>query len=47
MLLWFVRFPEFAEFGEFLFDLGKTQLSLILLRRNDVTAIVGDGFEKN
>ena len=24
MLQWFIRFPEFAEFGEFLFHLGKT-----------------------
>ena len=26
MLQWFIRFPEFAEFGEFLFHLGKTPL---------------------
>ena len=23
MLQWFIRFPEFAEFSEFLFHLGK------------------------
>ena len=26
MLQWFIRFPEFVEFGEFLFHLGKTPL---------------------
>ena len=26
MLQWLIRFPEFAEFGEFLFHLGKTPL---------------------
>ena len=26
MLQWFIRFPEFAEFTEFLFHLGKTQV---------------------
>ena len=28
-LQWFIRFPEFAEFSEFLFHLGKTPLSTI------------------
>ena len=28
MLQWFIRFPEFAEFSEFLFHLGKTPLFL-------------------
>ena len=27
MLQWFIRFPEFVEFSEFLFHLGKTLLS--------------------
>ena len=26
MLQWFLRFPEFAEFSELLFHLGKTPL---------------------
>ena len=26
MLQWFIRFPEFAEFTEFLFHLGKTPM---------------------
>ena len=26
MLQWFMRFPEFAEFTEFLFHLGKTPM---------------------
>ena len=29
MLQWFIRFPEFAEFSEFLFHLGKTPLHSI------------------
>ena len=29
MLQWFIRFPEFVEFTEFLFHLGKTPLFLI------------------
>ena len=27
MLQWFISFPEFAEFSEFLFYLGKTPLA--------------------
>ena len=27
MLQWFVSFPEFIEFSEFLFHLGKTPMS--------------------
>ena len=27
MLQWFIRFPEFAEFSEFPFHLGKTPIA--------------------
>ena len=30
MLQWFIRFPEFAEFIEFLIHLGKTPLSSLI-----------------
>ena len=30
MLQWFLRFPEFAEFSECLFHLGKTQMSFTI-----------------
>ena len=30
MLWWFIRFPEFAEFTEFLIHLGKTSFRLII-----------------
>ena len=29
MLQWFIRFPEFAEFSEFLFYLGKNPMSYL------------------
>ena len=31
---WFIRFPEFTEFSEFLFHLGKTPLSLLNHNQN-------------
>ena len=34
MLQWFIRFPEIAEFSEFLFHLGKTQLKLTFNKNN-------------
>ena len=30
MLQWFIRFTEFAEFTEFLFNLGKTPLTHVV-----------------
>ena len=32
ILQWFISFPEFAEFSEFLFHLGKTPLSEVTLK---------------
>ena len=28
---WFIKFPEFAEFTEFLFHLGKTRFAIVLV----------------
>ena len=33
MLQWFIKFPEFAEFNEFLFHLGKTPVKNILEKK--------------
>ena len=35
MLQWFIRFPEFAEFTEFLFHLAKTPMALTRLQNPD------------